>query len=65
MIQARVKAGLVTANGEARRAITQGGVKVNGEKVVDVFAMLKKDDIASAETVLQRGKKNFKKLVVE
>ena len=65
VIQALVKAGLVTSNGEARRAITQGGVKVNGEKVVDVFAMLKKDDIASAETVLQRGKKNFKKLVVE
>ena len=65
VIQALVKAGLVTSNGEARRAIQQGGVKVNGEKVGDVFAMLKKDDIAGSETVIQRGKKNFKKLVVE
>ena len=65
VIQVLVKAGLVTSNGEARRAIQQGGVKVNGEKVGDVFAMLKKDDIASSETVIQRGKKNFKKIVVE
>ncbi|MDO4805115.1 MAG: tyrosine--tRNA ligase [Lachnospiraceae bacterium] len=65
VIQALVKAGLVTSNGEARRAIQQGGVKVNGEKVGDVFAMLKKDDIASGEMIIQRGKKNFKKLVVE
>ncbi|HAE45530.1 MAG TPA: tyrosine--tRNA ligase [Lachnospiraceae bacterium] len=65
VIQALVKAGLVTSNGEARRAIQQGGVKVNGGKVGDVFAMLKKDDIAGSETVIQRGKKNFKKLVVE
>ena len=37
IIQALVKAGLVTSNGEARRAIQQGGVRIGDRKVTDVF----------------------------
>ncbi len=65
IIQALVKAGLVTSNGEARRAIQQGGVRVGERKVTDVFERLDKDELAKGETVLARGKKSFKKLVVE
>ncbi len=65
VIQALVKAGLATSNGDARRAITQGGVKVSDQKVGDVYAKIKKADIAGGEVVLQKGKKNFKKLVIE
>jgi tyrosyl-tRNA synthetase len=65
IIQALVKAGLVTSNGEARRAIQQGGVRVGERKVTDVFEKLSKDELAKGETVLARGKKSFKKLVVE
>ena len=64
LIQALVKAGLVPSNGEARRAIQQGGVSVNDSKVSDVFARLTKDEVAEG-VVLRRGKKNYRKLIVE
>jgi len=60
-----VKAGLVTSNGEARRAIQQGGVRIGDRKVTDVFEKLAKDELAKGETVIARGKKNFKKITVE
>jgi tyrosyl-tRNA synthetase len=49
------KAGVVTSNGEGRRAIQQGGVKVNGEKVSDDNCEL----ACSGEYVLQVGKRRF------
>ncbi|MBT0666104.1 tyrosine--tRNA ligase [Geobacter pelophilus] len=49
------KAGVVTSNGEGRRAIQQGGVKVNGEKVADDNCEL----ACSGEYVLQVGKRRF------
>ena len=65
IIQALVKAGLVTSNGEARRAIQQGGVRIGDRKVTDVFEKLSKDALAKGETIIARGKKNFKKLIVK
>jgi len=53
------KAGIVTSNGEGRRAIQQGGVKVNGEKVSDDNAELG----CSGEYVLQVGKRRFAKVL--
>ncbi len=49
------KAGVVTSNSEGRRAIQQGGVKVNGEKVSDENLEL----TASGVYVLQVGKRRF------
>ena len=65
IIQALVKAGLVTSNGEARRAIQQGGVRIGDRKVTDVFEKLSKDALAKGDTIIARGKKNFKKLIVK
>lgn len=65
MIKILTKAGLATSNGDARRAIQQGGVKINDQKVTDIYAKLDKAEIAKGETVVQKGKKNFKKLIVE
>ena len=65
MIALLVKAGLVTSNGEARRAISQNGVAVNDAKVTDVFAKFTKDDINGEDFIVRRGKKNFRKIVVE
>jgi tyrosyl-tRNA synthetase len=50
-----VQAGLVASNGEGKRAIQQGGVKVNGEKVIDEFLELKCD----GTYILQVGKRRF------
>ena len=59
-----VAAGLAPTRSEARRNIEQGGVTVDGEKVVDFKATYTKDQIA-AGIVVKRGKKNFKKIVLE
>jgi tyrosyl-tRNA synthetase len=52
--------GLVKSNSEGRRAIEQGGVKINGEKVLDATMSL--SDYAAngaADLVLQVGKRRF------
>ncbi len=55
------KAGVVTSNSEGRRAIQQGGVKVDGEKVSDENLELP----ASGVYVLQVGKRRFARLRFE
>lgn len=56
---------LVTSKSEARRAVEQGGVSVNGEKISDLKATYKKEDITKEDFILKRGKKNFAKIVVK
>lgn len=55
--------GLVTSRSEGRRAVEQGGVSVNGEKVDDIKAVFGKEQFPGDGLVLKRGKKNFKKLI--
>ena len=57
------KSGLVSSKSEARRAVEQGGVSVNGEKVTDIKATFTQEQLKAEETVLKRGKKNFRKIV--
>ena len=57
--------GLVPSKSEARRAVQQGGVSVNGGKVEDIKAEFAKDDFLGDGLVLKRGKKNFRKVVVK
>ena len=57
-----VQAGLAASKSEARRAMEQGGVSVNGEKITDVKKMFTPDDFAE-EFVWKKGKKNFRKVV--
>ena len=59
-----VKSGLVPSKSEARRAVDQGGVALNGEKITDTYFAISKEDIAANEQVLRRGKKNFRKITV-
>jgi len=65
VIQLLVKAGFEKSNGAARKTIQGNGVSLGGKKVTDVFQMVSKADLASGEVVLQKGKKNFKKITVE
>ena len=60
-----VKSGLVPSRSEGRRAIEQGGVMINDDKVTDIKKAFTLDEIASQEFILKRGKKNFKKIVVK
>ncbi|MBR3715617.1 MAG: tyrosine--tRNA ligase [Clostridia bacterium] len=59
-----VKAGLVPSKSEARRAIEQGGVSVDNEKISDVRATFTKADLADGK-VFRRGKKNFRKVIAK
>jgi tyrosyl-tRNA synthetase len=60
LAKALVQAGLAPSNTEARRLITQGGVKVEGEPVRDIKSALDLDD---GEAVLvQVGKRRFARL---
>ncbi|MBP5624084.1 MAG: tyrosine--tRNA ligase [Lachnospiraceae bacterium] len=63
LIQILASSGLVASRSEGRRAIEQGGVTVNDEKIVDVKKSYTKDAFTS-DFVVRRGKKNFKKIVL-
>ena len=50
---------LVGSNGEARRMISQGGVRINKEKVDDIHLMLKPGE----ELVIKVGKRKFLRII--
>ena len=55
--------GLCASRSEARRAVEQGGVTVDGEKVSDVKTIYTPEQFAGEGMVVKRGKKNFKRIV--
>lgn len=63
IISVLVKGGLVTTRSEGRRAVEQGGVSVEGEKITDFRATFAKDAFAEGK-VVRRGKKTFKKITL-
>mgnify|MGYP004462136023 FL=1 len=65
LITLLVKAELVPSRSEGRRAIQQGGVSIDGEKITDIYHTVEKDAFAGEGIVLKRGKKKFKKICVK
>jgi len=59
-----VKAELVPSRSEARRAVEQGGVTVDGEKVTDTKTVYNADQLKNGLAV-RRGKKSYKKLILK
>ena len=59
-----VKAGLVPSKSEARRAVEQGGVSVDGDKVTDIKKLYAPEDMKDG-IVVRRGKKSYKKVKAE
>jgi tyrosyl-tRNA synthetase len=58
--QALVDAKLAPSTSQARRDIKQGAVKIDQEKISD-----EKLELTSGEYILQKGKKNFAKVIVK
>ena len=56
-----VKASLCESRSDARRAVQQGGVSVDGEKVTDISTSYTLDEFAGEGKVVKRGKKKFAK----
>lgn len=59
------KSELVTSRSEGRRAVEQGGVTVDGEKVTDFASTFERNQFVGDGIVVKRGKKNFKKVIVK
>ncbi|MBR6769963.1 MAG: tyrosine--tRNA ligase [Lachnospiraceae bacterium] len=55
--------GLVASRSEGRRAVEQGGVSVDGEKVTDIKAVFNSSQLKEG-LILKRGKKNFRKILL-
>ncbi len=53
------KSGLCASRSEARRAVEQGGVTVDGEKVSDIKKTYTKEEIPEEGLVVRRGKKKY------
>ena len=62
LISLLVKTELVSSRSEGRRAIEQGGVTVNNEKITDVRKCYTADDFDTDEFIIKRGKKKFMKV---
>ncbi|MCI8895731.1 MAG: tyrosine--tRNA ligase [Lachnospiraceae bacterium] len=60
-----VKSELVPSKSEARRAVEQGGVTVNGEKAADIKAVFAANDFSGDGMILKRGKKNFRRIIMK
>jgi len=60
LARAMTEAGLTKSNGEGRRSIDQGGVKLNNEKVSDANLEL----TAPGEYIVQIGKRRFARILV-
>ncbi len=65
LISLLVMAELVSSRSEGRRAIEQGGVTVNTQKVTDIKATYTADDLAADEFIIKRGKKKYMKIIFE
>ena len=59
IIEVLYQSGLVSSKSEARRLINQRAVKLNGEPITNIDAVLKKD----GEKVLKVGKRKFLKVI--
>ena len=58
-----LKAGLLASKSEARRAVEQGGVTVNEQKITDIKAVFSADALREG-LLVRRGKKAYKKVIL-
>ena len=63
VIKLLVESGMAKSNGEARRLINQGAIKIDGQKMED-------DDLEIEITkidqkIIQKGKRHFRKIIVD
>lgn len=56
---------MVSSKSEGRRMIEQNGISVNNIKISDVNKVITKKDFINDELIIQKGKKQFKKIVIK
>ena len=61
-----VETAVFPSKGEARKMVQQGGVSINKNKITNIDAVIKADDLLNGKYLLaQKGKKNYYLLIVE
>lgn len=55
---------VVPSKSEGRRLIEQNGISINGIKETDINKLITMNDFQNGQLVVQKGKKQFKKLVL-
>ncbi len=63
ILSALVKGEMVSSRSEARRAVEQGGVTLEGEKITDIKYVISKECLKEG-VLLKKGKKVFKKITL-
>ena len=56
---------LVPSKSEGRRMIQQNGISLNGTKETNASKAITMDDFENGELVIQKGKKDFKKIIIK
>ena len=59
------RSGLAASRSEGRRAVEQGGVAVDGEKITDPKAVIAQEKFNGEGVVVKKGKKNFRKVTAK
>ncbi|AOR24511.1 tyrosine--tRNA ligase [Clostridium taeniosporum] len=59
------KTKIVPSKKEGRRLIDQGGLSINGEKIIDVTRTLNEEDFKDGSALIKRGKKNYTKIEIQ
>jgi len=65
ILTALLKSGLCPSKSEARRAVEQGGVEADGEKVSGFAKSFTAQELMGEGVILKRGKKNFRRIVLK
>ena len=65
LIDLLLMSGMVPSKSEGRRMIQQNGISINGEKENDVNSIITIEKFNNNELVIQKGKKQFKKIVIK
>lgn len=65
LIDLLLMSGMVPSKSEGRRMIQQNGISINGEKENDVNSIITIEKFNNNELVIQKGKKQFKKIIIK
>jgi len=60
-----VKSELVSSKSEARRAVQQGGINIDGEKAVNIQEVFTKEAFIGEGLIVKKGKKHFRRLKLD
>ena len=57
------KSGLCATKSDARRAVDQGGIEANGEKITAIAKSFTPEEFSGDGVIIRRGKKNFRRIL--